>query len=204
MTQAPPVAAGWSGLTGIGVETSVRTVRTSGVRRMDDVQAMNLLTLFIRVSLGAMIFVHGYSKVFRGGGLSGTAGWFESIGLKPGFLHARLASFTEMGSGVLILLGLGTQFGCAALVGLMAVAGVTAHGKKGFLITKDGWEYNYIIATLAITLAGLGAGRWSLDNALDLPFAEFSIAAGMAIAAGLGVGGAALLLTVFWRPPTSS
>jgi putative oxidoreductase len=171
---------------------------------MDDVQAMNLLTLFIRVSLGAMIFVHGYSKVFRGGGLSGTAGWFESIGLKPGFLHARLASFTEMGSGVLILLGLGTQFGCAALVGLMAVAGVTAHGKKGFLITKDGWEYNYIIATLAITLAGLGAGRWSLDNALDLPFAEFSIAAGMAIAAGLGVGGAALLLTVFWRPPTSS
>jgi len=39
---------------------------------------------------------HGYAKVFKGGKLDGTAGWFDSIGMKPGAVHARLAAGTEI------------------------------------------------------------------------------------------------------------
>ncbi|MCB0973422.1 MAG: DoxX family protein [Actinobacteria bacterium] len=171
---------------------------------MDDLQAFNLMTLFLRVSLGAMIFVHGFNKAYRGGKIAGTAAWFDSIGLKPGKLHAQLSAYTEMGSGILLIVGLATQLADGALVALMVVAAVTVHLRSGFLITKGGWEYNYIIAVAAIVSAGLGAGEWSLDHLFDLPFADMSLGAGMALATGLGVGGAAGLLGIFWRPPSDA
>ena len=43
---------------------------------------------------------HGYNKFFGKGGLAGTAGWFDSIGMKPGMFHARVAATTEMAAGL--------------------------------------------------------------------------------------------------------
>ncbi|MSW66757.1 MAG: DoxX family membrane protein, partial [Actinobacteria bacterium] len=61
-----------------------------------DLNFYNLAMLLIRLAIGPMLFVHGYNKVFGAGGLKGTAGWFESLGLKPGWVHARVAAGTEM------------------------------------------------------------------------------------------------------------
>ena len=62
--------------------------------------------LVIRLALGGMLAVHGLNKVFGGGGLAGTARWFEGLGLRPGWLHARLAAGNEIGAGLLMACGL--------------------------------------------------------------------------------------------------
>ena len=61
---------------------------------------LDVATLVLRLALGPMLVLHGLNKVR--GGLSGTAGWFESLGLRPGWLHARVAAATEIGAGVFV------------------------------------------------------------------------------------------------------
>jgi putative oxidoreductase len=39
--------------------------------------------LGLRLTIGPMLFVHGYNKVFGAGGLDGTTRWFEGLGLAP-------------------------------------------------------------------------------------------------------------------------
>src|SRR3546814_2453408 len=69
--------------------------------------------------------------------------------MKPGLLHAWLASVTEIVGGALLILGLLTSLGGAATIGVMAVAGITNHRGNGFFIFRpgEGWEY---VLTLAI------------------------------------------------------
>jgi putative oxidoreductase len=50
--------------------------------------------LILRVCLGVTLAAHGFNKFFGGGRIPGTARWFESIGMKPGMLHARIAATT--------------------------------------------------------------------------------------------------------------
>ena len=41
---------------------------------------------------------HGYNHVWLGGKIAGTGRWFESLGIKPGLLHAWLAQIGLPGS----------------------------------------------------------------------------------------------------------
>lgn len=154
---------------------------------------LDLGLLVLRLALGPMLVAHGWNKVFGGGGLSGTAGWFESLGLRPGWLHARIAAFTEIGAGVLMTLGLLTGLTSMAFVGLMLVAALTDHAGKGYFIFKGGWEYVVLVAMVAVGIAAAGPGEWSLDHALDLDLAGV----GWAVVAAVGgaVAAAGLLLT---------
>src|SRR6266568_91539 len=92
--------------------------------------------LVLRVTFGAMIITHGANKVLGSGGLAGTARWFEGLGLRPGWLHARLAAATEIGTAILLAVGLLFPAAGAALVGLMTVAALTDHRGKGFFVFK--------------------------------------------------------------------
>ncbi len=154
----------------------------------------------MRVALGPTIAAHGYQKFFTGGKIDGTAGWFDSMGMKPGKVHALLAASTEIIAGVLILFGLLTSFGAAALVGLMFVAWYTVHRDTGFYILKEGWEYVFILGVMAVVLAMLGPGSWSIDNALGIDD-DLDGWVGLAIGGGLGVAAAVGLLGAFFRPP---
>jgi putative oxidoreductase len=60
-----------------------------------------------------------------------------------------------------------------------------------------------ILAVAALCLAALGPWAWSVDGALDWTTGGWT---GLAVAAVAGIGGAALLLAVFWRPgaPTAA
>jgi putative oxidoreductase len=160
----------------------------------------NVCLLLMRVSLGAMIAAHGLNKVFGGGKIAGTAGWFDSIGMRPGKPNAWAAAVTEIGSGALLILGLLTPLACAGLTALMVVAIITVHWKNGFFVFNagQGIEYCLIVALMAIALGGLGAGNWSLDHAAKIW--TFKPWVGLAIAAGLGIGGALLQLAAFFRP----
>ena len=172
---------------------------------MTDPDAVNLALLGLRLILGAVMLAHGINHIIGGGKIAGTGRWFESLGMKPGPLHAWLASITEVAGGALLVLGLLTPLACAAVVGVMLVALVTNHLRNGFFIFRPGEGYEYVLTltVVALCLAALGGGEWSVDHALDL-WDDLSGWTGLAIAGVAGGGGAALLLAVFWRPePTS-
>lgn len=157
-------------------------------------------TMFgFRVLVGLIFAAHGWAKRFRGGGIEGTARWFESIGMKPGRLHANLASSVEMLAGTLLALGLLTPFAAAGMIGVMVVAAWTVHRGNGFFIVAEGWEYTFIVGLMALLVAGLGPGRWSLDWALGI-VDDLNGWVGLTIALVLGIGGGAAQLALFYRP----
>ncbi len=119
--------------------------------------------------------------------------------MKPGKLHAQLASSTEMLTGVMLAIGLFTPFAAAGIIGVMVVAGWVVHRSKGFFIVGEGWEYTFIVGLMALVIAGLGPGRWSIDWALGI-VDDLNGWVGLAIAAVLGIGGGAAQLAVFYRP----
>jgi putative oxidoreductase len=162
-------------------------------------------SLLIRLILGFVMLAHGWNHAFGGGRLAGTARWFESIGIKPGWLHARLATYTELAVGPMLLLGLFTPLAAAGVVGTMGVAFVANHRKNGFFIFRPGEGYEYVITLIitAIGLAAIGGGEASLDHALDL--ADNLSGGSMALLAFLvGGGGAGLVLATCWRPPAKA
>ncbi len=160
----------------------------------------DVIMLVLRVVAGATLFLHGFNKVFRGGKIPGTAGWFESLGMKPGKLHAWAAACTELGSGVLLAIGLITPFAAAGLIGIMVVASRTDH-RGAFFMFKNGWEYVMVYGFLAWGIAALGPGRISIDHAIGIADDLTKDWRGAIIAAVLGVGVGVLTLLVFHRPP---
>jgi putative oxidoreductase len=156
--------------------------------------------LILRVAAGLMIIAHGYNHIFGGGKIKGTGQWFASMGMRPGIVHAWLASLTELGAGSLLILGLLTPLAAAGLLGVMVVAWITAHRKNGFFIFKpgQGWEYVAFISFTSLAIGTLGAGKWSVDHVIKLT--AFDGLKGFATTAVVGIGGALLLLAFFWRP----
>jgi putative oxidoreductase len=157
---------------------------------------MDLALFVLHVTIGGLIAAHGAQKLFGsfgGGGIEGTAETFDRIGLRPGLLHARLAGTAEFSGGILLLLGLLTPFGAAALIAVMTAAILAVHLPNGLFNTNKGYEFNLTLIAAAFALAGLGPGAWSLDNVLSLDLTGTGWALG-AIAAGVlgGVGAVAI------------
>jgi putative oxidoreductase len=163
---------------------------------MDDVDTLNLVLLAVRVAAGVTLAMHGYQKFFMGGRIPGTARWFESLGMKPGKLHAYLAACTEIVSGLGFAAGLLTPLTAAGCVGIMVVAAWTH--KDHFFVFKDGWEYNLVLAVLYVLVAVTGPGRWSLDHAFDVAD-DLSGSTGLLLSL-VGLVASVGLLAVFWRP----
>lgn len=170
---------------------------------MDPIDAALLV---VRVAFGVGMAAHGYNKVFGGGGLAGTARWFGGVGMRWPQLQARLAAFTEVGSGLSFAAGLITPLAAAGLIAVMLVAAWTVHRPNGFFVFKGedgGWEYNGAIAVVAFAVGTIGPGKASVDHAIG--WSAFDARnvdwAGAVIAGLVGVGAALLLLVVCYRPP---
>src|SRR5436190_16277384 len=153
---------------------------------------MDLALLALRLVVGLTFSAHGAQKVFGafgGHGIEGTAGFFEQIGLRPGKLHAWVAGAAELFGGLAIALGLVTPIAAAALIGVMTAAVLTVHLKNGFFVANQGYEFNLALAAALFALAGIGAGSWSLDNALNIDLTGTGWALG-ALGAGIlgGIG----------------
>jgi putative oxidoreductase len=171
----------------------------------DDIGSISLALLALRCGLGAVMLAHGINHIYGGGKIAGTARWFASLGMKPGIVHAWLASITEVIGGALLVVGLLTPFGGAAVMGVMLVAFVTNHRGNGFFIFRpgEGWQYVMTLTLSGFALAVLGAGEWGLDHALELDD-DLVGTTGLIVALVAGVGGALALLAVAWGPPGSA
>lgn len=126
---------------------------------------MNIGLLIIRLIIGITIMGHGTQKLFGwfgGHGLKGTAGWMESIGLRPGVFMAFMAGATELLGGFLFAAGIFTWVGALFIVGTMLVAIFSVHGKNGYWVTQNGFEYNMILIAIAVGVALTGPGAYVL------------------------------------------
>jgi putative oxidoreductase len=153
--------------------------------------------LLVRVVVGITMIMHGYNHWRGGGRIAGTARWFSGLGLKYGVLQAWLSVITELGAGLLLIVGLLTPLACAAVISVMLIAGLLAHRPNGFFVFRDGFEYVLVLTAVCLALAVLGPGRFSLDNAFG---SEITGWAGGGIALGVAVVATAGLLGTFWRP----
>jgi putative oxidoreductase len=164
---------------------------------------VDIAALFLRAALGITMVAHGWNHAFGGGKLPGTARWFESIGIRPGKVHALLATLTELGSGTLLLLGFLTPLAAAGVVGTMLVALIANHVRNGFFIFRpgEGYEYVLFIVLSGFAIGALGGGKISLDHAFTLHLDGWlSGGKGLAVTA-IGAVGALALLATCWRPP---
>ncbi|NOU91072.1 DoxX family membrane protein [Paenibacillus sp. LMG 31460] len=127
---------------------------------------MALGLLIIRLVIGLSFAAHGSQKIFGwfgGYGPKGTGGFFDSIGIKPGVLMAVLAGLAEIAGGLLFAAGLWTPLGAALIVLIMLGAIIKVHAKNGYWVTSNGYEYNLTLIAIAVGVALIGAGEYSLD-----------------------------------------
>ena len=127
--------------------------------------------LVARLVVGLLMAAHGSQKVFGwfgGYGLSGTGGFFEQLGFRPGRLFAALAGATELVSGLLLAAGFLGPIGPALILSVMLVAAVSVHLPGGIFAQTNGVEVPLLYAAAAATLGLTGFGAYSLDAVLGL------------------------------------
>src|SRR5438094_10135331 len=122
--------------------------------------------LLLRVVVGVAFVGHGPQKLsgsFGGYGPQGTGGFFASQGYRAGVLMAVAAGLSETVGGTLLALGFVTPLAGALLATVMinAIAAVTF--KKGFML---GSEIEITYLTIAVSLAAIGPGGFSMDRAI--------------------------------------
>jgi len=151
--------------------------------------------LVLRVVVGLVLVGHGAQKLFGsfgGAGLSGTAGFFRSVGYWPPRLMAGFAGGAELIGGLSLTVGFMTPLAAAAIIGTMLNAGVAVHRRNGLWAVDNGYEYPLVLGAVAAGLGFTGAGAASLDAWLGIGAggAEAGI---FSVGLGLLVGAAVLV-----------
>jgi putative oxidoreductase len=151
--------------------------------------------LALRLVFGLLMAAHGSQKLFGwfgGHGLAGTGGFFYSLGFRPGRFFAAAAALGEIGSGLLMALGLFGPVGPALMVSVMIVGAVSVHAANGLFAASNGIEMPLLYGVGAAALALAGFGAYSLDALLGLSSLWTPAVSWGALAAGI-LGGLANL-----------
>jgi putative oxidoreductase len=140
-----------------------------------------------RLILGGYMGIHASQKLlgkFHGPGLEGAGALFEKSGLAPGKHMAAAAAVTEIAGGLLTVTGIADPAGPLAVAGAMTVA-AASNRKGGLMAIRGGVELPLSYATLALTLAATGPGKYRLGRPLPGGLTFLGAAAGGALAGAL-------------------
>ncbi len=128
-------------------------------------------TLVLRGVVGGLMAGHGSQKTFGafgGPGLKGTAGFMESLGLRPGHYWGTAAALSEFGGGTLTALGFLYPLGPIGIMSSMGMAWGKAHWGKPIWTTSGGGELPLTNMAISLALAMAGPGKYSLDRAFGI------------------------------------
>ena len=158
-----------------------------------DLATLSLGLLVLRVVVGLLMAAHGSQKLFGwfgGHGIAGTGMYFESIGFRPGPLFARVAATTGSREWAARRVRPPRPGGSGADAMVMIVAAVSVHWKNGLFAMSNGIEVALFYGTVAVGLALIRFGRYSLDALLGLQSLYTPVLAFVALAIGLlgGIG----------------
>jgi putative oxidoreductase len=120
----------------------------------------------LRAALGSTMIYHGISKL-KQERREQTGQMFEQIGLRPGKPLAVATGAAEVFAGIASVLGFLTRPAALAVLVTQAVAIAKVHRKKGFEVTKGGFEYNLALIAIALGLLITGPGGFSLHEQLE-------------------------------------
>jgi putative oxidoreductase len=117
-----------------------------------------------------------------------------------------LSTATEIGVGLLLILGLGTSLAVMGLGAIMTVAFISVHRNAGFWITArpdEGYEYVLTLAAAGVVLAATGAGEWSVDAVIEFDGDAVTVLLDQWAGIGLALAGVAAGIgqaLIFLRP----
>lgn len=117
--------------------------------------------LLLRVTLGLGFLAHGLLLKVMTFGLSGTMGFFGSIGYPP--VLGAVVAFAEVAAGLALIAGVWVR--AVSLLSVPILLGATLqHLPNGWLFTAPGggWEFPAMWTVLLLVQAGLGAGAHAL------------------------------------------
>lgn len=132
--------------------------------------------LVVRLGLGIVFVAHGGQKVFGwfgGHGLRATLTAFQGMGIPAP--AAATAAFIELLGGLAMVTGLLARPAAVGLMVVMLVAIAKVHARHGFFINfagtpgrGHGYEFNFVLVAMALSILIGGAGVLSLDRAIWL------------------------------------
>jgi putative oxidoreductase len=127
--------------------------------------------LLVRASLAAVFVPSGWGKLHDLGKVSE---FFTELGIPAPAFNATLVAISELGCGLLLLVGVLSRLAAIPLIISMTVATITAKRDEitgiAALLAID--EVIYVV--MAIVILVLGAGRLSIDGLLGRRFKAFA------------------------------
>lgn len=127
--------------------------------------------LVLRVVTGLVFFIHGWQKLFDNG-LAATEAGFEFMGAPVPAVTSVLVTFLELIGGAALIVGAFTRIAALLLALDMLGAIFIFHIDFGFFIENGGIELVLVLAAATIALIFTGPGRYSADEAMDLPMSD--------------------------------
>ena|SRR5689334_11683466 len=111
-----------------------------------------------RVLISAIFILAGFSKI---GGFAGTQAYMESMGVPGAVLP--LVILTELGGGLLVLVGLWTRAAAFAVGGFSALSALLFHANFADQTQQILFMKNFAMAGGFLFLVAHGAGGFSID-----------------------------------------
>lgn len=121
-----------------------------------------IVPLVLRLGLAVIFLYHGIEKVSAGGG----TGWHPNPDYSS--ILQFLVAWGELVGGLAVAIGLLTRVAAGGLAIIMLGAIATVHGAKGFSLQHGGFEYNFAILVICISLILIGPGNLALDRFVRL------------------------------------
>ena len=123
------------------------------------------------MGFGALLIAHGLQKVFGwwgGRGLGGFGDALADLGYRNADILTYVAAGTEIGAGVLLVLGLFTPLAAAARMAYLINALLARHRRAGGpgyfpFFLPDGHEFEITLIVVAAAIILIGPGRYGFD-----------------------------------------
>jgi putative oxidoreductase len=149
---------GKQGRTSLGEPSMFQNLKTS------------LAPFILRIGLAAVFLYHGILKILMNGGTD----WSDTL---PTWFQVVVA-WVEVAAGAAIAIGLLSRLAALGITTLMMGAILTTTGHRDFVHIgthyfpgkhldryrfEVGYEYNFVLIAMSLTLIVLGSGKWSVD-----------------------------------------